>query len=330
MRLTPALSVTHLTKRFMLKSSFFGMKKEYISAFDDVSLDIQDGTTLGLVGESGSGKSTFGMSALRIIEPTGGKILLYGSDFTHANGADFRKLRANAQMIFQNPISSLDPRWTVEQTISEPLTDQGTLSKEQIKERVAELLGLVGLNERFTKRYPHEMSGGQNQRVAIARALSVKPRFLVLDEPTSALDVSIQAQLINLLKKLQKTLHLTYLFISHDLNLIGYVSTRIGVMYLGNLVEEGDTKSVFRKPLHPYTQILLSSIPSAANEGKRERILIKGEIPSARNPPPGCRFNTRCPYATDHCRTEKPPLIEAEPGHYVACHYWDTLMDGKR
>ncbi|GAB6148144.1 ABC transporter ATP-binding protein [Stetteria hydrogenophila] len=285
-----------------------------------MSFKIERGSTLGLVGESGSGKTTVGRLVLRLIEPTGGSILYDGMDVLKLKGRELKEFRRRAQMVFQDPYSSLNPRMTVFQLIMEPLRVHG-IKVDDPESFVVKLLYRVGLNETHLYRYPHEFSGGQRQRIAIARVLALRPEFIVLDEPTSALDVSVQAQILEMLKGLQREFNLTYLFISHDLGVVRYMSDYIAVMYLGKIVEYGPAEEVFEKPLHPYTQALFSSIPipDPFEARGRRRLRITGEPPSPINPPPGCRFHTRCPFAKDICRRREPELEEVEKGHYVTC-----------
>jgi len=311
------LKVVNLKKYFSIKHGFG--KVSHIKAVDDVSFHINKGETLGLVGESGCGKSTTGRTILRLYEPTSGKIIFNGEDITKGNMLKYRK---HMQMIFQDPYASLNPRMTVGDIIGEPLEIHGIAQGKEKKERVQELLKLVGLNSEHANRYPHEFSGGQRQRIGIARALAVEPEFIVCDEPISALDVSIQAQIVNMLEDLQKEFKLTYLFIAHDLSMVKHISSRVGVMYLGKLVELSTSNELYEKPLHPYTQALLSAIPIPdPNVSKsRTRIILEGDVPSPLNPPSGCRFRTRCKYAHDRCKEEEPKLVEVSSGHYVACH----------
>ncbi|MCH5287189.1 MAG: dipeptide ABC transporter ATP-binding protein [Christensenellaceae bacterium] len=314
------VSINHL-KTYFQDSKGFG-KKRIIRAVDDVSLDIYRGETFGLVGESGSGKSTLGRTIVKIHQPTDGKILVNGQDIATLSGAALKKFQKSTQLIFQDPYASLNPRMTVGEIIREPMVIHRIypMRKEQ-DERVAELLQIVGLKPDHILRYPHEFSGGQRQRISIARTLALGPEFIVCDEPISALDVSIQAQIINLLKRIQKELGIAYLFIAHDLSMVKYISDRIGVMYLGHIVELGDSKEVYGKPLHPYTQALLSAIPIPdpdAGRGKK-RIILRGELPSPINPPSGCPFRTRCPYAMKQCAEERPKLKEVS-GRLVACY----------
>jgi len=295
--------------------------RRVVKAVDDVSLDIKKGETLGLVGESGCGKSTLGKAILRLTEPTGGQVFYNGKDLAHLSQSAMRDERKNLQMIFQDPYASLNPRMTVGQIIGEPIRTFNLANGGNSEAKVQDLMETVGLSRRFTKRYPHEFSGGQRQRIGIARALAVDPEFIVADEPISALDVSIQAQIMNLMGKLQAEKNLTYLFISHDLRAIRHVSDRVAVMYLGKIVELADSKEVYREPLMPYTIALISAvpIPDPKIEAKRTRIVLKGDVPSPINPPSGCHFNTRCPYAIEECRKIEPQLAEIKSEHYAAC-----------
>ncbi len=292
-----------------------------VKAVDDVSLEIYEGETLALVGESGCGKSTLGRVILNLITPTSGTVTFDGTDITALHGKMLRNMRAQMQLVFQDPFSSLDPRFTVGQIIAEPLQNMG-LSKQEQQKRVLELMDRVSLQPEHYNRYPHQFSGGQRQRIGIARALAPNPRLIVCDEPVSALDVSIQAQILNLLKKLQNQSNLTYLFISHDLAVVRYISDRVCVMFLGQICELCSTVEAYEKPLHPYTRMLIDSAPEPDPDFHREdRMLLQGELPSPVNPPAGCRFCTRCPFATDVCRTVHPELKEYTPGHFCACHH---------
>jgi len=308
--------VEGLKKYFPVRGSF----RKKVRAVDGITFDIYRGETFGVVGESGSGKTTLGKLVLRLYEPTAGRILFEGRDITKLKGRNLKEFRRNAQMVFQDPHTSLNPRMTIAEILSEPLLYHG-VDVGDLEKFLVEQLELVGLGAEHLYRYPHELSGGQKQRVAILRAILLKPKFVVLDEPTSALDVSVQAQILELLKDLQRKFGLTYMFISHDIAVVKYMSNRIAVMYLGKTVEIGSSDEVFEKPLHPYTKALLSAvpIPDPKYTRGRTRITIQGEPPSPINPPPGCRFHPRCPFAMDVCRREEPPMIEAEPSHFVAC-----------
>ena len=315
----PLFEARNIVKNFQVGGGLLS-KARYVHAVDDVSLTIEKGETFGLVGESGCGKSTFGRTILRLYEPTSGQILWDGQDITHAN---MRPLRKRMQIVFQDPYASLDPRMTVGDIVGEPLDIQGACSgKEERRDRILELLNLVGLNSEHMNRYPHEFSGGQRQRVSIARAMALHPDFMVCDEPISALDVSIQAQVINMLMELQQKLGMAYLFIAHDLNVVRHISKHVGVMYLGSLVEVCEANSLYRNPMHPYTQALLSAIPIPDPEvsRSRRRVVLEGDVPSPINPPQGCKFHTRCPYVMDVCRQQRPETITVEPGHTCACH----------
>jgi oligopeptide transport system ATP-binding protein len=296
-------------------------------AVDGVTFDIKSGETLGLVGESGCGKSTTGRCLLRLIEPTSGDVQFEGRDVTAMGKRELRELRRQMQIIFQDPNASLNPRMTIESIIAEPLVIHGIGHKKDRRERVASLLSKVGLDPDYMKRYSHEFSGGQLQRIGVARALALNPKLIIADEPVSALDVSVQAQVVNLLQDLQKEFGLTYLFISHGLAVVEHISTRVAVMYLGRIVEIADAKELYLNPQHPYTVALLSAIPIPDPKEKRDRIILKGDVPTSRNPPSGCRFRTRCPMAIDDCARIDPELREISPGHSVACIRVDGYFD---
>ena len=320
------IKVRGLKKHFPIRRGVFRRQVGSVLAVDGISFDIYKGETLGLVGESGCGKSTAGRTILQLFEPTAGDVFWNDQNLTTLNKEDLRKARRHMQMIFQDPYASLNPRMTVGNIISEPLRIQNIGNAASRKERVQELLALVGLNPYFIKRFPHEFSGGQRQRIGIARALSTNPSFIVADEPISALDVSIQAQVVNLLDDLKHELGLTYLFIAHDLSMVRYISDRVAVMYLGHIVELGARDEVYDHPLHPYTQALLSAIPvpDVDEEAKRQRIILEGDVPNPAAPPPGCRFHTRCAYVTDICRQDDPEFRNmgtTDSPHRVACHH---------
>ena len=306
--------VRSLVKHFPVEGS-----DDVVRAVDDVSFDIFAGETLGLVGESGCGKSTVGRTILRLIEPTSGEIWFEGRDITSVGKSDLRLIRREMQIIFQDPYASLNPRLNILTIIAEPLKIHGIGNKNEQKERVAELLGKVGLDPNYMFRYPHEFSGGQRQRLGIARALALNPKLIIADEPVSALDVSVQAQVVNLLQDLQAEFGLTYLFISHGLAVVEHISQRVAVMYLGKIVEVADSKNLYENPLHPYTKALLSAIPIPDPRRKRTRIVLQGDVPTPINPPSGCRFRTRCPFAIDECAKDVPELREIEPYHTAAC-----------
>jgi len=320
------LEVRHLRKSFPLKKTLMGKVTQELVAVDDVSFKLKPGETLGIVGESGCGKTTMGRAILKLHQPTGGQIIFKGKDIINYNSAQMRDIRTKMQIIFQDPYSSLPPRSTVGGILSEPVMVHNIVPKNEVKEYVLELMDKCGLRDYYYERYPHEFSGGQRQRICIARALSVNPELVVCDEPVSALDVSIQAQIINLLKNLQESLNLTYIFISHDLSVVKFISDKIGVMYLGSMVEFGTKAEIFANPLHPYTKALFSAIPYPDPDVKMNRIVLSGDIPSPANPPKGCRFHTRCPYAKDICKEQVPEYKDYGNGHFAACH---LLEDNK-
>jgi oligopeptide/dipeptide ABC transporter ATP-binding protein len=317
----PLIEVDNLVKHFPIKKGFFSSAEAgTVRAVDGISFAVARGETLGLVGESGCGKSTTGRLLLRLIEPTAGEIRYDATDLAKLSPRDMRERRRDLQIIFQDPFSSLNPRMTVESIITEPLVIHGIGDAASRRARAHELLDVVGMARSYGNRYPHEFSGGQRQRIGIARALALRPQFIVCDEPVSALDVSIQAQVINLMQDLQKEFGLTYLFISHNLAVIRHIAGRVAVMYLGKIVELTDKHSLYSEPKHPYTQALLSAIPIANPERRRQRVVLGGDVPSPLNPPSGCRFHTRCAYAEARCKTIEPPLVDIGSGHQVACH----------
>ncbi|TMW69886.1 ABC transporter ATP-binding protein [Alteribacter natronophilus] len=319
----PLLEIKGLKKHFDISSGWFSREQKSVKAVDGIDLKVYPGETLGIVGESGCGKSTTGNTILRLLEATEGQILFEGEDLAKLSNKQMREKRKDIQMIFQDPFSSLNPRMKVFDLIAEPLRSHKAASGRELKKQVYELMETVGISKSFAERFPHEFSGGQRQRIGIARALALKPKLIVCDEPVSALDVSIQSQILNLLDRLQKEFNLTYIFIAHGLPAIKHISDRVAVMYLGKVVELADRDQLFEKPMHPYTEGLLSSvpIPDPENRNNRERIILKGDLPSPANPPSGCRFHTRCPYADEKCRTEEPAFSEERDGHHVMCHY---------
>lgn len=314
------LEVRNLRKCFPIKKTFTGKVTQELVAVDNVSFKLMPGETLGIVGESGCGKTTLGRTILKLHEANGGQIIFEGKDITNLKPSKMREIRKKMQIIFQDPYSSLPPRSTVGGILSEPVEVHKIVPKSQIKDYVLDLMDKCGLRDYYYERYPHEFSGGQRQRICIARALSVNPKLVICDEPVSALDVSIQAQIINLLKKLQQEMNLTYLFISHDLSVVKFISDKIGVMYLGSVVEFGTKDDIFSNPLHPYTQALFSAIPQPDPDVKMNRIILKGDIPSPANPPKGCRFHTRCPKAMPICSEIAPEYRDFGNGHCAACH----------
>lgn len=320
---SPLLEVQGLKKYFKVKGLKGKLQNLQVKAVDDVSFKLYKGETLGLVGESGCGKSTTGRAVLRLIEPSSGKVFYKNENILQKNGKAFRKIQKEMQMVFQDPFSSLNPRMRIGETLKEPLSIHSIGERKDRTDKVIEMLHKVGLREEHFYRYPHQFSGGQRQRIGLARALVANPEILILDEPVSGLDVSIQSQIINLLQELQEEFKLTSLFISHDLSVVRHISDRVGVMYLGKMMEEAPTESLFSNPLHPYTQALLSAVPIAKPGMKKDRIVLKGEIPSPLNPPTGCIFHTRCPLVMDKCRKVVPERASMGPGHTVACHLYN-------
>lgn len=321
------VNISNLKKYFSIKSGFFNRETGSIKALDGIDLEIKEGETLGLVGESGCGKSTLGRVLLKLLPASSGKIEFSGQDLSNFDDAQMKDLRKDIQIVFQNPYASLDPRMTVRQILSEPFAVHKIASGAELDNKVEELVKLVGLAPSMLDRYPHEFSGGQRQRIGIARALALRPKLIVADEPVSALDVSVQAQILNLLLKLKSEFNLTYLFIAHNLDVVRYISDRVAVMYLGRIVEIGECKAVYEKPLHPYSKALISAAPIPdPTYPHEERIILKGDLPSPANPPSGCRFHTRCPMAEDKCKIDDPALREIEPGHFSACHFAEKLL----
>lgn len=319
------LKVEHLKKYYPVKSSSLKRSNGFVKAVDDISFDVKVGETFGIVGESGCGKSTMGKSVIRLIEPTDGKVILDGQDFTALKGKELKKARENIKLIFQDPYASLNPRMTVKDIIGEPIDIAKIYkTKKERDDRIIEVMKQVGLNLDYLYRYPHEFSGGQRQRIGIARAIALQPKLIICDEPVSALDVSIQAKIINLLKELQQKLGIAYIFISHDLSVVKHIADRVGVMYLGNMMEMADKKALYSNPLHPYTQALFSAIPKISSERIDDKEILGGDVPSPANPPKGCRFVTRCPKAMEICKSVRPELKEVEPGHKCACHLYEN------
>ncbi|WCF08993.1 dipeptide ABC transporter ATP-binding protein [Paenibacillus thiaminolyticus] len=317
----PLIDIRHLQKYFPIKTGLFNRVAGHVKAVDDVTFRIYKGETFGLVGESGCGKSTLGRAILQLQKPSGGEVYFDGKPVQQMKSQQLRRLRQEMQIIFQDPFGSLNPRIHIRDIIGEPLRVHQKASAKEIDKRVVELMELVGLDASRRNRYPHEFSGGQRQRIGIARAIALHPRFIVADEAVSALDVSVQSQVLNLLMKLQQELGLTFLFIAHGLNVVRHISDRVGVMYLGKLVEVARTEELFANPMHPYTAALLSAIPRPTPHRKAERIVLQGDVPSPANPPSGCRFHPRCPYAQAKCRDIPPELQEVTPGRQVACHF---------
>jgi oligopeptide transport system ATP-binding protein len=322
------LRVRDLKKHFPIKKGLFSRIVGHVRAVDGVSFDVRRGEVLGLVGESGCGKTTTGRCILRLLEPTSGSIAFEGREVLGLSRRDMRALRREMQIVFQDPYSSLNPRLTVGSMLGEALAIHGLAKGQAARDRVAELLTLVGLSPDHSRRYPHEFSGGQRQRIGVARALAVDPKLIVADEPVSALDVSIQAQIINLLRDLQRRMQLTYLFVAHDLSVVEHISDRVAVMYLGKIVEMAGSMDLYRNPRHPYTVSLLTAIPVPDPERRRQRIVLKGDVPSPAKPPSGCRFHPRCFMAREVCATHEPVLRETAPGHFAACHFAELLTPG--
>ena len=320
------LKVEGLKQYYPVSDGLFGTKA-FVKAVDGVDFEVKKGEVFGIVGESGCGKSTLGKAICKLIEPTDGKIILDGEDIRGYNSKKMRSVRKKVQMVFQDPYASLNPRMSIHDILAEPLQIHGLVNgKQEIDEAVVRLLREVGMDDYHARRYPHEFSGGQRQRIGIARALAVRPQLIIADEPVSALDVSIQSQVLNLMSKLKKEYHLTYIFIAHDLSVVEHISDRIGVMYLGNFVEEANKENLYKNPMHPYTQALLSAVPIPDPTVKKERIILEGSIPSAINPPSGCKFHTRCPRCMDICKQKAPERYQVSDDHYVYCHLYDDKI----
>jgi oligopeptide/dipeptide ABC transporter ATP-binding protein len=317
------LEVKGLKKYFPIRTGLFGKTQGYVKAVDDVTFSVEEGETLGIVGESGCGKSTTGRTILRLVEPTEGEVIFQGTNLSRLNSRELRAVRRDLQIVFQDPYASLNPRMTIGAILEEPLKIHQQATAIERKKKVMELLEIVGLTEHHYDRYPHEFSGGQRQRIGIARALITRPKLVIADEPVSALDVSIQSQILNLMKDLQAQFKLTYIFISHDLSVVRHISDRVGVMYLGRMVELAPKQKLYTNPLHPYTQALLSAVPQPDPRKTRERILLSGDVPSPANPPAGCAFHTRCHACMEICKTERPVFRETSDGHWVACHLYN-------
>ncbi len=317
------LTVSHLKKYFPIRTGIIGQKLQYLRAVDDISFKVHVGHTVGIVGESGCGKTTMGRTIIRLYSVTGGDVIFNGINISKIKPRELRPIRPQIQMIFQDPYSSLSPRLNVGEIIGEAVRQHGIVSKAEYKDYIFHIMERCGLQPQYFERYPHEFSGGQRQRICIARSLALRPRLIICDEPVSALDVSIQAQIINLLKELQERDKLAYIFISHDLSVVEHISDEVGVMYLGSMMEYGNTKDIFSRPLHPYTEALFSAVPVPDPDYKMKRIILKGDIPSPANPPSGCKFHTRCEKCMDICKLKAPAFKEYEPGHFVACHLYD-------
>lgn len=323
----PLLEVKGLKKYFPIKQGLLGRTTGHVKAVNNISFHVNEGETLGIVGESGCGKSTTGRMLVRLLESTEGSIVFDGKELTSLSSNEMRKTRRDIQMVFQDPYASLNPRHTIERILAEPLQVHGVKDPGERRKKVHEFLEIVGLNSYHAKRYPHQFSGGQRQRIGIARALMTNPKLIIADEPVSALDVSIQAQVLNLMQDLQKQFNLTYIFIAHDLGVVRHISNRIGVMYLGKMVEISKSEELYEKPLHPYTQALLSAVPVPDPEFEKEEKVLEGDMPSPADPPSGCAFHTRCPFKMDVCVSKEPVLTEIEDGHSVACHLYTETSD---